>query len=244
MARTIGYKGFDKDFKCRGMQYEVGKTFTAEKAVICEEGLHFCEIPLDVFRYYAPADSRYAVVSTDAEVVSDNDDSKKCTTSLRVDEEISLDELVQAHVDFVQNHVGADISATNTEVRSAATNTGDWSAATNTGDRSAATNTGNWSAATNTGDRSAATNTGDCSAATNTGDRSAATVTGEESVAIAVGIDSFAKGNIGSWLVIAEWNQDERGEWHRVDVQSFLVDGGKIKADTFYTLKDGQPAEK
>ena len=129
-------------------------------------------------------------------------------------------------------------AATNTGGCSAATNTGDWSAATNTGDCSAATNTGNRSVATNTGDCSAATNTGNRSAATNTGDWSAATVSGQESVACALGESGKAKGSIGCWIVLAEWK-----DGHRVNVQCFLVDGKKIKADTWYMLKDGEAVE-
>ena len=130
-------------------------------------------------------------------------------------------------------------AATNTGDCSAATNTGDWSAATNTGDCSAATNTGDWSAATNTGNQSAATNTGYRSAATNTGDCSAATVEGKDSVAISIGYQSKAKASLGSAIVVVE-----RGEWNGNTyplkaICSAIVDGEKIKADTFYTVKDG-----
>lgn len=85
---------------------------------------------------------------------------------------------------------------------------------------------------------SLATNTGDWSAATNTGDWSAATVSGKESVACSTGYGGKAKGAVGCWLVLAEW---ERG--HRIDVQCFHVDGQKIKADTWYMLKKGKPVE-
>ena len=127
-------------------------------------------------------------------------------------------------------------AATNTGDRSAATNTGDQSAATNTGDRSAATNTGYRSAATNTGYRSAATNTGNWSAATNTGYQSAAIVSGKGSVAMAIGYKSKAKGSLGCWIVLAEQNDN----YEIIDVQSVKVDGEKIKADTFYTLVNGE----
>ena len=100
------------------------------------------------------------------------------------------------------------------------------------------TNTGDCSAATNTGNRSAATNTGNWSAATNTGDCSAATVSGQESVACALGESGKAKGSIGCWIVLAEWK-----DGHRVNVQCFLVDGKKIKVDTWYMLKDGEAVE-
>ena len=48
-----GYKGTDKDMCCRGMQYEVGKTFHADgKIEVCDNGLHFCIRLTDVFDYY------------------------------------------------------------------------------------------------------------------------------------------------------------------------------------------------
>ena len=112
--------------------------------------------------------------------------------------------------------------------------------ATNTGECSAATNTGYRSVATNTGECSAATNTGYRSTATNTGDYSAATVDGKESVAISLGASGHAKGAIGCWIVLAEWDTESR---HRINVKSFYVDGEKVKANTFYILRNGELVE-
>jgi hypothetical protein len=201
------YKGFDKDLKCRDFQYEIGKKYEEERAEICDTGFHACENPLDVFGYYAPADSRYCEVELDANDQK-SDDSKRVGKKISIKAEIGIAGIVKAGLEYIKDQVNWDddkksntgdwSAATNTGDQSAATNTGNQSAATNTGDQSAATNTGDWSAATNTGDRSAATNTGDQSAATNTGNRSAATNTGNRSAATNTGHRSAAT-NTGNW---------------------------------------------
>ena len=52
------YKGFDKNLKCRDFQYEIGKTYTEDKAKLCNAGFHACEHPLDCLNYYKPGESR------------------------------------------------------------------------------------------------------------------------------------------------------------------------------------------
>ena len=187
------YKGFDKNLKCRGFQYEIGKEYEEDSAELCSSGFHACENPLDVFGYYPPADSRYCEVELEDVSEEVSDDSNRCGKRIKIGAEIGIKGIVDAFVKFTLER--ADWSAkraTNTGDQSAATNTGYYSAATNTGYYSAATNTGYYSAATNTGYRSAATNTGDYSAATNTGDQSAATNTGYYSAATNTGYYSAA----------------------------------------------------
>ena len=268
MSWIKAYKGFNKNLQCQPdddkppFQYEVGKAYEENEAELCYCGFHACEFPLDVFGYYPPADSRYCEVELDA-IEEKEGDSKRTGKKIKIGAEIGLDGIIKAGVKFIlekaescdkgtdnrsaatntgdrsaATNTGDQSVATNTGNRSAATNTGYRSAATNTGNRSAATNTGNRSAATNTGDRSAATNTGYRSAATNTGYRSAATVLGEESVACSLGEYGKAKGAKGCWLVLAEWK-----DGHRKDVRCFYVDGESVKANMFYTLKDGELVE-
>ena len=215
-----GYKGFDKDLKCRDFQYEVGKDYTTEgKIEACKNGFHFCENPMDVLGYYPPSDSRYCIVESSGQEDRDGDDSEVATSKIHISAEIGLKGLIEAGVKFILDKVNwKDNKESNTCYRSAATNTGDWSAAANTGNQSAATNTG------------------DQSAAANTGNWSAAIVSGKGSVAMAIGYKSKAKGSLGCWIVLAEQNDN----YEIIDVQSVKVDGEKIKADTFYTLVNGE----
>ena len=230
------YKGFDKDLKCRGFQYEVGKEYVTDHAIACTTGFHCCENPFDVFGYYTPCDdngsiNRFCEVEAGGDIDTSKEDKISCT-HLKVKAEIGLNGLIKAGVKFIFDKIKwVDDNATNTGDRSAATNTGNCSAATNTGYRSAATNTGDYSAATNTGDYSAATNTGDCSAAS---------VEGKDSIAIVTGKDSKAKGALGCWIVLTE-----RGKWDGeaypiLDVKAFKVDGVAVEANTWYKLKDGK----
>ena len=222
-----GFKGFDKDLKCRGFQYEIGKDYEHEGEVkCCERGFHFCENPFDVFRYYSPCDSRYCEVECDGNADKANDDSKVATSHIHISSEIGLNGLIKAGVKFILDKVNyKDTKSTNTVYQSAATKTGY---------RSAATNTVYQSAATNTGDRSAATNTGY---------QSAATVEGKESVALVTGKDSIARGALGCWIVLTERGDFDGVTFPIKEVKAFKVDGANIKENTFYRLVDGKPVE-
>lgn len=124
------YKGFDKDLKCRDFQYEIGNEYKEERAEICDTGFHACENPLDVFGYYAPADSRYCEVELDANDQK-SDDSKRAGKKISIKAEIGIDGIIKAGVEYIKDQVNWDDDKKS--------NTGDWSAATNTGDWSAAT---------------------------------------------------------------------------------------------------------
>ena len=250
-----GFKGFNPDFTCKGKQYSENTIFEEANAEICNSGMHFCEYPLDVFRFYAPINdnceiNEFAEVEALNEVYT-NDNIKYCTKKLKVGTKIGIPGLVQASVDYIVEKAGKEKINTNTGDRSASTNTGDRSTSTNTGNCSASTNTGYCSASTNTGDcsastntgnRSASTNTGNYSVSTNTGYRSASIVEGKDSVAIAFGVDSKAKGAFGCYIALAEWKHTNNG-FVLKDFQSVKVDDVKIKADTFYKLQNGEFVE-
>ena len=203
--KKIAYKGFNKDLKCRGFQYEVGKDYDLpEDPVLCKSGFHACDNPLDVLRYYPPCGvdgthNRYCIVEQSGKMGVGDD--KTASSHIHISAEIGLDGLIDAGVKSILDAARkSDRTDSNAGDYSAATNTGDRSVATNTGDHSAATNTGYYSVATNTGDCSVATSAGDYSAATNTGYRSVATNTGYLSVATNTGHYSAAT-NTGNYSV-------------------------------------------
>ena len=148
------YKATDKDMKCRGFQYELGKTAEVDGDIeLCKNGLHACEMPLDVLGYYVPGDgSRY--FTAEMEDVSDamrRDDTKRVGKKLTLRAEIGIPGLVKAQVEYVKAQCDFDnaIKKANSEKKNHAT--GESGAASATGVRGAASATGNGCVAMATG---------------------------------------------------------------------------------------------
>ncbi|WP_070337128.1 DUF7666 domain-containing protein [Pseudomonas aeruginosa] len=219
---VTAYKGFKQDLTCRGYQFEIGGTYKHEGEVeACASGFHSCEYPLDVFGYYAPGESRFAIVKASGQLSRHDDDSKIASATLVVEAEISMPTMISRALDWIMSKV--DKSVEQTVVGGTASNTGDYSAASNTGYQSAASNTGNRSAASNTGNRSAASNTGDYSAAE---------VSGKESVAASLGIEGRARASAGSAIVLC--HRDDEGSL--IHIRASKVGENGVKPDTWYQL--------
>ena len=66
-----------------------------------------------------------------------------------------------------------------------------------------------------------------------------ASVGGKDAIAAAFGIEGKAKACLGSWIMLAEWVL-MGGGWHIKTVKTAKIDGKKLKADTWYMLKNGE----
>ena len=209
------YKATDKDMKCRGLQYEIGKTAEVDGDVkLCERGLHACEMPLDVLGYYAPGDgSRY--FAAELEDVSDemhSDDTKRVGKKLTLRAEIGIPGLVKAQVEYVKAQCDFDnaIKKANSEKKNHAT-----------------------------GERGAASATGVRGAASATGWMGAASATGKGCVAMATGFYGRVMGEIGNAVVCVERNAN--GDI--TSILSAIVDGETLKPGVWYTVKNGEWVE-
>ena len=220
------YKGTDENLVCHGKQYVLGKMAAEEKANLCECGLHACEMPLDVLKYYPPNCSRYFEAKADD--VSDersSDDSKIVSKKMTLKAEIGIPGLVKAQIEYIKNKIEFDdaIKRANAENENHAT--------------------GYQGAASATGCRGAASATGYRGAASATGDQGAASATGKSGVALAAGVDGKAKGALGCAICCVE-----RGEWDGetypiIAIKAAIVDGDSIKPDTWYMLQNGEFTE-
>lgn len=149
------YKGFDKNMRCRGFQFEEGKTYEEERAELCKAGFHACDNPIDVFRYYAPGESVFREV--ELEDVSDmrESDSKVCGKKIKIGAGISLRDMIRAGVKI---DIQTAKEATSGYGSPAATS-GDYSHAATSGDYSYAATSGKESIAAAIGRNSKAKST-------------------------------------------------------------------------------------
>ena len=262
------YKGFNKDMTCRGFHYEEGKEYEISGDVkFCENGFHGCEDPLDCFNYYAPGKSVYHEVEQSGEISRNNDgDSKVASSKIKIGARLDIAKIVNLHFDFIKSrttfentdHKQASAGAYGAASagRKGAASAGEqgaasagaygaasagaygaasagWQGAASAGWKGAAS--AGWQGAASAGWQGAAS-AGEYGAAVSKGSADV----GENGIACVRGNGCKIKGGIGAILVIAEENEynSDIKEW-----EAFVVDGEKIKADTYYTLKDGEIVE-
>ena len=88
----------------------------------------------------------------------------------------------------------------------------------------------------------------DCGASSATGYKGASSAGDKDSVAVAWGYHGKAKGVIGSFLVLADWEGDEDNYWVQnlwtlKGAKMVQVDGKIIKENTWYTMVNGEIKE-
>lgn len=108
----------------------------------------------------------------------------------------------------------------------------------NTGDNSLLHINSYNSIAANTGDGSLVCAKGIGSAAISSGDHSIVSAESENNFAIGIGHNCIAKGKLGSYLILADWEDN-----NLIDVKMHIVDNIEIKEDVYYILKNGKFVE-
>ena len=264
--KIIAYKAMDKNMQCLGKQYEVGKTYHEDKADCCHAGMHACENPFEVLRYYPMKDNpRFFEVECGGEISKSDEGSKLVCTELTVKGELNFAGMLKATLDAVFRRVkdkepfssgnsrtagtsGYSSTAGTSGNSSTAGTSGDYSTAGTSGDYSTAGTSGDYSTAGSSGDYSTAGSSGDYSTAGSSGDYSTAAATGayckakadgKDSIAVANGYKSKARGTIGCYIVLTEYDDDG----NMLLAKMANVDGAVIKENTWYTLKNGEFVE-
>lgn len=106
MSEAIkSYKGFNKDMTCRVFQYEEGKEYEESNALVCENGFHACEYPLDCLGYYSPSESVYHEVEQSGKLSKESDDTKVASTKIKIGAKLSIAGLVEAAIEYTKERV-------------------------------------------------------------------------------------------------------------------------------------------
>ena len=199
-------KGFDENLCCRGMQFEIGKTYETgypKKELKCCSStvIHFCDNLKSVHEFYdVRKNNRYCEVEPLGDVIKK--DNKYGTNKIKIVREITGEEL--AHLKEIERgNTGIfNTGDWNTgDCNTGDCNTGDWNTGNrNTGNRNTGDwNTGDWNTGDwNTGNR----NTGNCNTGDwNTGNRNTGNCN--------TGNCNTGNRNTGDWNT-GDWNTGNR----------------------------------
>ena len=249
-------KGFDKNLRCRGFQYEVGGEYTEETAELCNRGPHACENPLDTLRYYRPGDSRYCEVEIEDNGQRSSYDSKVCGKHIKIGAEIGLKGVINAGVRFVfdkcesatgKNESGdrGNAAASGWSGNAAASGvSGNAAASGDSGNAAASGWSGNAAASGDRGNAAASGDRGNAAAsgwsgnAAASGDRGNAAASGVRGTAAVTGWHGKASA-IGNQCVAVAWGQDSLargsvGNWLVVserDDDGNIIDAKIVRVD-------------
>ncbi len=222
------YKAFDKNMKCRGFQYEVGKEYEMDGEVkCCNQGFHACKSPMEVWDYYDMLDSRYAEVEQSGKIDAGENSTKVCSSRIKIKAELKLADIINIGVEWLK------------DITSPSKVKADGGLNDNGNRRKQIGSSGDSAKIGSSGNYAQIGSSGDYAQIGSSGNYAQIDSTGEDSVIMCAGNSSRAKAKVGSWITLAEWKWSyEKKRDVPVCVKTEYVDGDNIKADTWYQLKN------
>ena len=215
MENAKGYKAFSPGMICRGKRYAENTDYEETDGAICSEGMmHYCVNPFDTLNFY--------------DLVGENGKFSDFAEVEALDPPVSGS---GGKFAAKKLHIGAKLSfagfvkacidytkeQTIDNMPKSEIDTGDYAQIGSSGDSAKIGSSGNYAQINSTG---------------------------EDSVICCAGSGSVVKAKAGSWITLAEWEySDEKGRFVPRYVKTEYVDGEKIKADTWYCLKNGEFVE-
>ena len=98
------YKAFDKNMKCRGFQYEVGKEYETDGEIkCCNRGFHACKSPIEVWAYYDMLNSRFAEVEQSGKIDKEEKSTKVCSSHIKIKAELKLADIINVGVEWLKD---------------------------------------------------------------------------------------------------------------------------------------------
>ena len=249
------YKGFDKKLKCRDFQYEIGKEYEMDGEIkVCSRGFHACESPFDVFDHYTMIDSRFCEVEQDGNISKEDRGTKICSSKIKIKAELKLADMINLGVEWLKEITspekiktsikdnssgnGAQIGSSGDDAQIGSS--GNDAKIGSSGYDAQIGSSGNNAQIGSSGNNAQIGSSGDGAKISSSGYGAKIDSTGEDCVIMCAGINSVAKASKGSWITLSEWSySDKKQRYIPVCVKTEFVDGKKIKADTYYSLKGG-----
>lgn len=231
------YKGFDKNLRCRGFQYKIGGIYEMDgKIKMCNRGFHACESPFDVFDYYTMIDSRFCEVEQDGNISKWNRGTKICSSKIKIKAELKLADMFNLGVEWLKEITSSEKIKTSIKDNSSGNNAQIGSS----GNNAQIGSSGNNAKIGSSGYGAQIGSSGYGAKISSSGYGAKIDSTGEDCVIMCAGINSVAKASKGSWVTLSEWSySEEKQRYIPICVKTEFVDGEKIKADTYYSLKGG-----
>ena len=215
----MGTKAFEKDMTCRGKQYAENTVFEEPDADLCRVGIHFCENPFDVLKFYDLIDSGCNfIVTAKVEPLGTvkTDGTKSVTDKIRIGEKQAFADFIQSGIDYIKEHTKVDADGANSDGGV------------------------NFAQIGSSGYGAQIGSSGDGARIGSSGDGARIGSSGENCVICCAGHGCRVKAKKGSWITLAEWKYDEDADrWVPACVKTEFVDGVRIKADTSYMLQNG-----
>ena len=245
------YKAFDKNMKCRGFQYEVGKEYEMDGQIkCCNRGFHACKSPIEVWDYYDMLNSRFAEVEQSGKIDKEEKSTKVCSSHIKIKAELKLADIIKVGVEWLKDitspsKVNADGALNdNGDRKKQIGSIGNSAQIGSSGDYAKIGSSGDYAKIGSSGDYAKIGSSGYSAKIGSSGDYAQIGSTGEDSVIMCAGNSSIAKAKVGSWITLAEWKWSyEKNHNVPVCVKTEYVDGDNIKADTLYQLKNGKFVE-
>ena len=260
--KIVAYKGFDKDFKCRDFQYEVGKTYEMDGDIkCCSRGFHACESPMEVFDHYDMLTSRFAAVEQSGKIDKEDNSTKVCSSRIKIKAELKLADIINLGVEWLKeitapskikannssnNGYSAKIGSSGNSAKIGSSgnyakigSSGYSAKIGSSGDSAKIGSSGNYAKIGSSGYSAQIGSSGYSAQIGSSGDSAQIDSSGQNSVIMCAGCNSKAKAAIGSWITLAEWKMVEVA-WKPICVKTERVDGKRIKADTYYKLINGE----
>ena len=242
MENAKGYKAFSPGMICRGKRYAENTDYEETDGAICSEGMmHYCVNPFDTLNFYDLVGengkfSDFAEVEALDPPVSGSG-GKFAAKKLHIGAKLSFAGFVKACIDYTKEQTIDNMPKSEID-------TGDYAKIGSSGDSAKIGSSGNSAQIGSSGDYAKIGSSGNYAQIGNSGNYAQINSTGEDSVICCAGSGSVVKAKAGSWITLAEWEySDEKGRFVPRYVKTEYVDGEKIKADTWYCLKNGEFVE-